>query len=93
VFSSKEDLYDLLKVEGRFYLPPIHKSPVSFFRDVLMENKKFILKKDLCEVDLEVPEIFRTQRQKLLEPDKKTTRSQYILSGLQRKTAPGQNLT
>ena len=42
-------------MEGGFYLPPIPKTPVSFLRDVLKGDKKLILKKDLCEVDLKIP--------------------------------------
>ena len=55
VFSTKEELYNLLKEEGRYYLPPLNKTPIAFLKDVMMQKKKLILNKDLSAVDKEIP--------------------------------------
>jgi primosomal protein N' len=55
LFSTKEELYNLLKEEGGYYLPPLKKTPFNFLKDVLADRKKLILKKDICLADENIP--------------------------------------
>lgn len=55
LFSTKEELYNLLRDEGGYYLPPLNKTPFLFLKDVLAGRKKLILKKKIVSADERIP--------------------------------------
>jgi hypothetical protein len=40
IFRSKKEIYEILFVEGQYYLPPIEDCPIDFLRDLFCGKKK-----------------------------------------------------
>ena len=55
LFSTKEELYNLLRDEGGYYLPPLQKTPLIFLKDVLADRKKLFLKKKIISASEKIP--------------------------------------
>jgi hypothetical protein len=40
IFRSKKEVYQILMIEGQFYLPPIEECTIDFLRDIFSGKKK-----------------------------------------------------
>ena len=43
LFRSKKEIYQILLIEGQFYLPPIEDCTIDYLRDIISGRKKVSL--------------------------------------------------
>jgi hypothetical protein len=52
---TKQELYNLFKQEGGYYLPPISKTPLQFLKDVLIGKKELLKTEEIFHVERSIP--------------------------------------
>ena len=52
---TKQELYNLFRQEGGFYLPSIRKTPLQFLKDVLIGKKDLLKTEAIDRVERPIP--------------------------------------